>query len=185
MWALTAAAEIAARRGDDEAAERHFSKALALDRRNAYLLNAYADFLLDQGRAKEVRDLLAEEARADGSLLRLALAERVLGRDEEIEHVATLGDRYAASRRRGDRLHLRDEARFTLWLLNRPAEALRLAKANWQIQREPWDARLVLEAALAAGTPREAMPVLEWLKKTGLEDVRIRRLADRLRRENG
>ena len=41
-------------------------------------------------------------------------------------------------------------------LRERPGEALALALANWAVQREPADARIVLEAALAAGEPAAA-----------------------------
>jgi hypothetical protein len=60
-------------------------------------------------------------------------------------------------------------------------EALRLAKANWSVQHEPWDVRTLLEAALAAGDPIAAQPVLEWLSTSQLEDNQIRRLVARLR----
>ncbi|MDQ2694168.1 MAG: hypothetical protein M3Z21_02095, partial [Pseudomonadota bacterium] len=75
---------------------------------------------------------------------------------------------------------LRDQARAALHLLRRPDEALDLALRNWAVQREPWDARLVLEAALAAGNPAAAGPVLEWLKETGLEDARLAALMQRI-----
>jgi hypothetical protein len=51
-----------------------------------------------------------------------------------------------------------------------PEAALDMALRNWQLQRAPWDARVVLEAALAAKQPRAAAPVLEFIAKTKLED---------------
>jgi tetratricopeptide (TPR) repeat protein len=180
LWALTNLAEIAERRGDRDVAERHFRDALALGLRNAYLLGAYSDYLLDGGRPAEVRDLLAGDIRVDALLLRLTLAETALGDPEAAGHVAALEARFAASRRRGDLRHGREEARFTLELLQRPAEALGLALENWQTQREPADARLVLEAARAAGVPDKAGPVLEWLEETGLDDAKIDALVQRL-----
>ena len=77
-------------------------------------------------------------------------------------------------------MHLREEARFTLHLLDQPGEALELARRNWATQREPADARVLLEAALAASKPAAAQPVLEWLERTGLEHVGIEALVDRL-----
>jgi Tfp pilus assembly protein PilF len=180
LWVSTTLAEMAARLGDAVAAERYFHTALAFGERDAYLLGAYADFLLDQGRAREARDLLANETRADPLLLRLALAEQALGAPELADHVATLGARFAASRLRGDTVHRREEARFTLHLLNDPATALRLAAENWQVQREPCDARLLLETALAARRPGAAADVLAWLHTTGLEDLQISLLVQRL-----
>jgi len=181
LWVSTTLAEMAARLGDTAAAERHFHAALALGERDAYLLGAYADFLLDQGRAREARDLLANETRADPLLLRLALAEQALAAPELADHVATLTARFAASRLRGDTVHRREEARFTLHLLNDAPAALQLAIDDWRVQREPADARIMLETALAARQPQAASAVLDWLQAGGLEDARIASLAQRLR----
>ena len=57
---------------------------------------------------------------------------------------------------------------------------MQLALVNWSVQREPKDARLVLEAALAANRPEAARTVLDWLAETGLEDVRLAALSERL-----
>ena len=172
-WSLSVLAEIAVRADDPVAAERHYRAALALGIKDVYLLGSYADFLLDHDRPAEVRALLAEETRIDPLLLRLALAEAALKAPELAEHVAALQARFATARLRGDTVHRREEARFTLHLLQQPAEALRLAQENWQLQHETWDARLVLEAALAAGEPHAAADVLAWLKESRLEDRKI------------
>lgn len=181
LWALTLLAEIAARMGHYQAAEQHFQQALALGLRNAYLLGAYADFLLDQNRPVEVKALLQDDTRVDGLLLRLALAEQRLDSSLPKEHVEALRMRFAANRLRGDTLHLRNEARFTLHLLNQSAEALRLARQNWTAQREPWDARLLLEAALRTGDHAAARPVLDWMTHTHLQDTQLERLAAQLK----
>jgi tetratricopeptide (TPR) repeat protein len=183
LWSLSVLAEIADRLSDTGAAAAHFREALVLGVRDIYLLGAYADFLLDNGQVAEARDLLADETRADGLLLRLAIAEQRLGMESAHGHIDSLDARFAESRQRGDRIHLREEARFALHLRNDPRRALELAKENWQIQQEPWDARLVLEAALTAGAGEEAKPVLQWLADTHLEDSRIQALAARLREE--
>ncbi|MDA8020547.1 MAG: hypothetical protein MPN21_24170 [Thermoanaerobaculia bacterium] len=181
QWALTVLAEIAQRRGDENAAESHFEQALSLKVRDTYLLAAYADFLLDVDRPAAVVDLLEDEVRSEALLLRLALAERRLGSNKWRQHTQTLSSRYAAGRWRGGSLHLGNEARLALHLLDRPEDALQLARDNWTHQREPVDARIVLEAALATGSPEGADGVLEWLERTGLEDVRMAELVRRIR----
>ncbi len=181
LWALTILAEIDARVGDGVAAEQHFRQALALGPRDGYLLGAYADFLLDARRPQEVLALLQNESRIDALLLRLALAEQMLGTRTLSRHIFELSERFQMNRLRGDTSHQREEARFTLHLLQRVPEALRLAEANWSVQHEPWDARTLLEAALAGGDSIAARPVLEWLRTSQLEDNQIRRLATRLR----
>ena len=185
LWALTALAQMAESLGENETAEQRFAQARALGVRSGYLLDAYADYLLDQGRADEVLELLEDEIRADGPLLRVALAAQRLNAPERPERLATLRARFAASRARNDSIHLREEARFTLHLSNDPARALQLAQQNWQTQREPWDARIFLEAALAAGSHAEAAPVLAWLESTGIENVQIQSLVSRLEGVDG
>jgi tetratricopeptide (TPR) repeat protein len=181
LWALTLLGEIAARTGQVRGAERHFEAALALGPNDAYLLGAYADFLLDQDQAEKARNMLLDHTRVDGLLLRLALAEQRLAAPRLAERVESLRARFAASRMRGDSLHQGEEARFTLRLLGQPEVALQLARSNWAVQREPRDARILLEAALTAGDREAARPVLEFLAQSRLQDVRLEDLARRIR----
>ncbi len=180
LWALTALAEIAARLGDSGAAETHYLQALAFKQRDVYLLSAYTDFLLDQNRPDQVVALLKDDTRADGLLLRLALAEQMLGSANSAQHIEELKARMAAYRLRGDNIHQREEARINLALLKQPKEALRLALLNWEVQREPWDARLVLEAALAADDFNAAKPVIAWLARSKMEDKVLQQLMEKL-----
>ena len=177
LWILTILAEMAARTGDAQTAEKYFVDARSLGVKDQYLLGAYADFLLDQGRAPEVVTLLQRETRADGLLLRLTLAEQGLNLPASKDHTAELAARFAASRERGTRVHVREEARFTLTLLHDPKMALTLAQANWEIQKEPWDARLLLESALAIGNRNAARPAIAWLHTNHTEDMRLQQLA--------
>ena len=60
--------------------------------------------------------------------------------------------------------------------------ALALARANWDVQREPWDVRVLLESALAANEPSAAEPALTFLDANHLQDPRILAIAAKLRR---
>jgi Tfp pilus assembly protein PilF len=180
LWALTILGEIAARQGAAGAAERHFTDALALERRDVYLLAAYADLLLDQARYRDAAALLEGESANDLLLLRRALAARHLGDPSVQEQRRVLEARFAAIRLRGDIPHLREEARFELFLQENAERALEVARRNWARQRGPADARILLEAALAARAPEAARPVLEWLQATRIEDVALTRLAEQL-----
>jgi len=180
LWSFTVLAEMAARMGKNAEAERFFRQALEANGKDAYLLAAYADFLLDQRRPGEVVSLLADKTRVDSLLLRLGLAKQQLKASDLADTVASLQARFDAARLRGENLHQGDEARFTLFLLDRPREALRLAKANWMAQREPKDARILLEAAIAAQDPQAAQAVVDMLGKTGMEHVQLRQLASQL-----
>jgi tetratricopeptide (TPR) repeat protein len=173
LWALTVLAETCQRLGRPSEAESYLKEALSLGQRDPYLLGAYADFLLDAGRPREVVDLLANETRADGLLLRLTLAESAMVPRPTAcaAHVDALKARFEAGHLRGDFVHQREEARFQLDLLHHPAEALPLAQADWQTQHEPADVHLLIEAARAAGQPEAAQPALSFVQTNHLEDV--------------
>ncbi|MBK8278060.1 MAG: hypothetical protein IPK92_20165 [Nitrospira sp.] len=143
-------------------------------------MSAYADFLLDQGRHQDVVSLLRSETRADGLLLRLALAEQALELPSFKSHVFELAARFAASRERGTSVHVREEARFTLALLKDAKKALPLAQANWNVQREPADARILLECALASRSRSAAQPIIDWLKTNHVEDFRLQQLVKQI-----
>ncbi len=182
LWTLTRLAEMASRLGQTAAADRHFRDALALGVSDNFLLFTYADFLLEQGRAKEVLALLAGRERSDTLLLRLALAARALKLPVTERHARALGERFAAAAARGEKLHLQEEARYLLDLRGDAAGALAAARENWKKQREPRDAAVLLEAALAARDPEAAGPALAWLESSGFESDRLRRLAGQLKK---
>ena len=180
LWLHTRLGEVAAWQGQAAVAEQHYRQALALGIDDGYLLAAWSDFLLDQGRADQVIALLGKWEPVDGLLLRLALAETMLKLPAAKAHTQTLDDRFAAARLRGDTTHQAEEARFHLVLRKDAKEALRLAAENFQVQKEPRDARIVLEAALAASDPAGAKEATAWLKSSGFEGTILRGLAQQL-----
>lgn len=180
LWVLTRLAETEERRGAWPAAEAAFRAALALGLADVYLQAAYADFLLDRGRAAEVLALLKGRASGDVLLLRLALAAKATGDPSAPAHAQALAARFDAARQRGDTSHQKEESRFRLGVLGDAAVALRLAQANFALQKEPADARILLEAALAARQPVAARPVLDWMAASGIESVALHGLAARL-----
>lgn len=182
-WVLTLLAEMATRRGDAATAEARYRRVLATSPRDSYLLGAYADFLLDQKRPREAAHLLREHRRIDALLLRYALAlqQQATRKDELDAAMKELDARFGAAMQRGDSVHQREQARYTLHLRRQPRAALVLAQQNWIVQKEPADTRLVLEAALGAGNRAAAEPVVRWIEKTRLEDVAIDALVQRLR----
>jgi hypothetical protein len=181
LWIQTRLAEMALRQGKDELAERHFKAGLALGITDGFILAAYADFLLDRGRPAEVVTMLKDWERSDILLLRLALAEQAAKLPSAAGHIAMLKARFDASALRGDKLHQQEDARFHLYLQGDASGALRLAEENYRLQREPRDARILLEAALAAKQYRAAQPALDWLRASGYEDPLYAKLAQQVR----
>ncbi len=161
---------------DDPAAEAAFRAALVTDPRDLYTLGAYADWLLDHGRAADVVPLVRGEPRVDALLLRLAIAQQALRSADTVATIATLRARFAASRARGDTVHRREEARFELALNGNAQAALELAQQNWQVQREPADLRILAEAAAATRNEAALATVRAWLADTHLEYPRVARL---------
>ena len=99
--------------------------------------------------------MIARDTPVDILLLRRAQAAVRSGAPDAASEADELGERFAALRARGDRVHLREEARYTLEIRDTPDAALALALDDWRVQKEPLDARIVLEArarrAQAAG----------------------------------
>ena len=179
-WGYTVLAEAAAARGETAAAGRWFEQALAESATDAYLLGAYADHLLATDQAAAVLALIDTDTRVDGLLLRRALAHARLGhRDAQVLR-RQLEDRFAEARLRGNTVHRREQAIAELWLFDDPTAALETALANFAVQREHWDVRLVLEAALALGRPGAARPVIDWVAESGFHDLRVAALIRRL-----
>lgn len=172
-WLAGLLAEIAERAGDNAAAERWYRKALAADPEDQYLLAAYTDFLIERQRPSEVLALLEGRLRADGLLLRYAIAADRSRRDDAGRFAEQLRARFDASHRRGDRVHLREEARFALDLDRKPGEAVKLARENWAVQKEPADALVLLRAAVAARDEEGRRVIERWIRDSGLQDVRI------------
>jgi Tfp pilus assembly protein PilF len=181
LWALTRLAETEDRRGRHVEAEAAYRRALALNITDSYLLAAYADFLLDRQRPAEVIALLKDKTRADLLLLRVALAAKVLNDPALTAWQNELTARFDAARLHGDTAHEKEEARFALAVLGQPQRALVLARKNYTVQREPADARVLLEAALAARQPAAAEPVLQWMASSRIESVALQSLARQLK----
>jgi len=170
-WCLSLLADIRTSRGEPVPAEAAFRDALVLSPRDPQLLGAYADFLLDHGRGAEVGPLLEGFPQVDALQLRVAEAET----DPTVRArtVERLRSGIELNRTRGDRVHLREEARFHLRLLGDATGALALAQENWKVQREPADARMLFESAKAAGDAEAARRILDTLRAQGLEDVAL------------
>ena len=180
LWLHTRLGEVSVWAGQAALAERHFLRALAFGQDDGYLLAAWCDFLLDQGRSAEVASQLAGWVSSDGLLLRLTEATKRLNMPAALAHQQTLADRFAAAKLRGDTTHRAEEARFHLRLLGDGPGALALARANYAVQREPRDARILLEAALAVHDAGAARQALDWLHTSGFEDPRLRQLGQQL-----
>ncbi len=181
-WAWTTLAETRARLGEPESAEAAFKQSLTLAPDDVYTRAAYADLLLDQNRPREVRALLGADAtQADATLLRVTIAAQRNADSDAAALREALSQRFAEARARGDQTHLREQARFALVVQHDAPRALGLARSNFAVQREPADARILLECAIAVGDAQAAQPALDWLHDTGIETPQLLLLAKQAR----
>jgi hypothetical protein len=174
-WWTAERADMAVRSGDWALALRLYRGAAQRGVADPLLLASQAQLLLDMGRAGEVLSLITTDAKADLLQLRRAQAARALGRpDAALE--TRLAENFAAARRRGEDLHLREEATFELSVRGATAGALALAQANWRHQREPEDARVLARAARAMGDKTTLVELARWQAESRLEDAVLSRL---------
>ena len=179
-WVMTALAELATQRGEHAAAMRYLRRALALDATDAYARAALADVMLETGRAAEASTLLAGYEAIDSHLVRRAIAESVARGPDAPAVIAMMRERIAAAADRGDRIHLREEARFALAVDHDAPRATKIAVDNWAVQKELADARLLAECAAAAGDVAAAGPVVAWAREIGVRDAQLDRWLTRL-----
>lgn len=174
QWLLTSVAEVEELAGRQAEADAAYRKAVAAQR-SGYLLLAYSDYLQRVGRHAEIPKLLANEARSDAVLLRLAIAGAA-ARDKSAQAEADeLRQRFeAAALRPGTAaLHAREEAMFALDVQNDPKRALELARLNVKLQREPIDFLVFARAASAASDTPARDEVKALMQQIGLKDARV------------
>ncbi len=183
-WAWTILAELRDRTSTDDdgfaRAETAYKAALAAEPDSIYARAAFADFLLQHGRVADVRAVLGDPTQADALLLRAAIAATLENGADATALTDDLARRFAEAQRRGDETHLREQARFELEVRKDFTRAAELAARNFQTQREPADAKLLVDAASAANQPELARPVTSWLADTGIDDPRLRAAAQKL-----
>ncbi len=174
-WAQTLAAEIAQRRGDDVAAERHFAAALALDASDAYLKAPTPIFFSMPivcakhwrwWRPKRTTIPCSFAAFSPNNACPISAKRSRSNRDE-------MGGAIRRSAPRGDSLHRREEARFRLEAEGDGRGALLLARENWKVQREPADLRILVDAARATNDTATLRLASDWIAQTHLDDKAV------------
>jgi tetratricopeptide (TPR) repeat protein len=172
-WLYSELGEMAVRLGQDAEAERWFKLDLELAPADFYVRGAYADLLLQQGRAVDALQLLQGQESFEPLLLRIAIAQQQLRDPKLAQSRARLEAAFAAELQRGEAVHRREQARFLLTVQQQPQLALDAARENWRVQREPDDARVLVAAARAAGNPGAAAAAIAVLSAAGVRAARL------------
>jgi Tfp pilus assembly protein PilF len=172
-WGLWLLADFASRAGDEVSAEAWLRAALQATPENEGVRSALSDLLLARGALQEAMSVVDLPSPSVGLLARRAHAQ-VLLRDRAVADTrARIDALRALASRRGDPPHLREEALIALNVNQDAARALQLARANFAVQRETIDARLLVRAARAAGDLAALREVASWLRETGFEDRQL------------
>ena len=172
-WRYSELGEMAQSLGDEGAAAHWFVECLQLAPDDLYTRAAYADLLLQQGRAADALTLLKGFDSMEPMLLRIAIAQRQLNDPRLPETRALLANAFAVEEQRGEAVHRREQARFLLDVEAQPSAALAAAQLNWQVQREPADLLILLRAAQAAHQSAAAAPAAQFANLHSIEDVRF------------
>ncbi len=162
-WALGLLGEIAETTGDSAHARDYFTQVLAIDPKAIRERLILADLLLHDGMATQVPALLAQAPPTDGVLIRRVLAAMASGGKDDADR-AELAKRVQLNLDLGLSAHAREEARYFLEIAHDPAMALSRAQVNWALQHEFEDAKLLIDAAVSAGQPAAARPVVDWMQ---------------------
>jgi len=106
----------------------------------------------------------------DALLMQAVLASRGLKDPDENRLASQLQARLASQALRQEAMIERPKLIYQI-AYGRDAKAgLALSIDNWQLQKEPPDALLFVQAALALGQTRAAEPVVRWAEKTGYQE---------------
>ena len=180
-WLALLRAELAQRQGQPREAARLLEPFTAAADAEVYIVAAHADALLESGQARAALALIDAPRAGDRAAplpatlqLRRAIALARLGQRHDADAEArTLRAALDSARARGDVPHLREEAWLALDVEGDATRAWQLAQANWQTQREPIDAVLLVRAAAAAQQPAQARDFTERRRAEGWHDVRL------------
>ncbi len=185
-WFALLRAELAQRQAQPLDAARLLEPLTSARDAEIYIVAAHADALLEGGQAQRALALIdARRDRGDADATdstdcpkpcNCAEPSRLHGlgqRDEASRQARTLRVALDSARQRGDVPHLREEAWLALEVEGDAARAWQLAQTNWQTQREPIDALLLVRAATAAKQQAQARDFAERRRAEGWHDLRL------------
>jgi len=177
-WALLSMAELTARIGKLEESDAFYKAALRSPVPDQYLLLSYADFLIHHRRSADAGFLaMLRPLGTHLPFVQLRLLEFDLAQQQTAEWKARAGKlKQDLFDEEDDVVHWRERARFLLRIRNQPDAALREALKNWETQKEPMDALLVLESAVASKKNQKAEAVMDWISRHRWSDPLLQRL---------
>jgi hypothetical protein len=144
-----------------------------------------ADLLNQQGQYRQAKAVAMNQADmgslTDALLMQALLASRGLKDADEARLASQMDARLRAQALRQEALIERPKLIYQIAYGQDLAAGLALSIENWQLQKDPPDAVLFAQAALALGQAQAAAPVVEWAEKSGYTDPQLSPLLRQLR----
>lgn len=179
-WSTSLKAEISSQLRLDKQIEKDFEDALTATGEAPYLLKVYCDYLLEHGKHEQIISITESWTHDLALAIRLAIAHRELGNRKKLGALKQqIRSTLELEVLRGSKLHQREAAYYQLAIERDFKNALLLANKNWQAQKEPEDALILLKAAIAAEDNAAISLVKSWMLETQLQDQRIQTLLNR------
>jgi len=172
-WAMAALADLERRHAADGDAETLLRQAVEQAPTDDSIRCALADLLLDKAANREVIALTTVNRPSLALLLRTAIAEHRLKDVRAAETSRRFLELIEVDRVRSERAHLREEALYALEVRGDSRAAAVLAVANFKLQRETADIRLLARSASAAGDTAALRNLKRWVVSTGYRDQSI------------
>ncbi len=170
-WSYDILAQLALQLGKTNLAQQHLLDGLKLAPNNIPLLNRYADLLISQKKFNKVFKLLENKNNDFTVLLRLAIAEK--NSSSNTNYKQQFLNRLHKMLATRDVTHQREIAAFYLFVTQDKSKALISAKQNWMVQKELYDAQLLVLCAISNKDKNSAKPVLDWYKHNAITDIRL------------
>ena len=169
-WRLLTEADLAMRGGDVAASLTLHERAHALDPGHEEARTRLAALLLERGDAARAFELAQAPDPSPARLVIRLRAARALGDADAVTSYRELSLLLEADRSDGVPPHLREEAQLALHVEGDPVAALRLARRNFETQKDTPDLRMYAAAAVAAADASAVSEIRAWMQETGFED---------------
>lgn len=167
--------------GQPQRAITVWDKQLKASPQSHLLRLSLAELLNQQGQFRQAKLIASTPEPSDALLMQALLASRGLQDGEQAKLAALLDARFQSQALRQESLIERPRLVYLIGYGKDPAAGLALSVDNWKLQKEPPDAVLFAQAALAANQPRTAEPVVSWAEKTAYTEPQLKLLIGQLK----
>jgi len=179
-WAYDILAQLAMQQGDLVNAEKHMITGLKYSEKNMALLNSYADLLLNKNEYEKVLSILKTKNNDFTALLRLTIAETYKTTESDTPYRKQFLIKLNEMKLLSDTTHQREISAYYLYVENDINQAMKYAINNWAIQKELYDAELLLKCVLESKNILAAKDVFNWYENNTVSDIRIRSLINKI-----